>query len=425
MIAEIVSVGTELLMGQVVNTDAQFIARHLAPLGYQAFYQVTVGDNPTRLTGAVREALARADVVLFTGGLGPTDDDLTKETVAAALNIPLDPVPEEEARLRAYFTSIGREMTPNNLKQARFPRGGIILPNPNGTAPGCIMEAGGKAAILLPGPPRELYPMFTNHVLPYLERRSGVRLYSRELRFFGMGESELTYRIRDIISAQTNPTVAPYVKTGEVTLRITAQCRDEVEGKRLVAPMIEEIARRLGPVLYSTDGEPLPALCVRLLCERGETLAVAESCTGGQLASAIVDVPGCSACFLEGDVTYANDAKVRRLGVSPQTLATQGAVSAACAREMAEGMRTAAGATYALATTGIAGPDGGTPDKPVGLVYAALSAAGCTQVAELRLSGDRARVRTLAVLHALDLLRRQLLGLPAAQSIVLETNECS
>lgn len=415
MIAEIVSVGTELLMGQIVNTDAQFIASHLAPLGYQVFYQITVGDNPARLTSVVRDAIARADVVLFTGGLGPTDDDLTKETVADALGLEMAIVPEEEARLRAYFASRGHVMTPNNLKQARFPRNGAILPNPNGTAPGCIMEAGGKAAILMPGPPRELYPMFTNHVLPYLEARSGVRLYSRELRAFGTGESELTYRIRDIIAAQTNPTVAPYVKTGEVTLRVTAQCRDEAEGERLAAPMIDAICERLGPIVYSTHGEPLPALCVRLLREQERTLAIAESCTGGLLTSSIVDVPGCSACLIEGAVTYANDAKMRRLSVSAQTLDTDGAVSSRCAREMAEGLRSAAGANYALATTGIAGPDGGTPEKPVGLVYVALASADGTAVRELHLSGDRARIRALSTLHALDLLRRALLGLPQAQ----------
>ncbi len=414
MIAEIVSVGTELLMGQIVNTDAQFIASHLAPLGYRALYQVTVGDNPARLAGVVQSALARADVLLFTGGLGPTDDDLTKETVAQALGLDMAVVPGEEARLRAYFASRGKQMTPNNLKQARFPTGSIILPNPNGTAPGCIMEADGKAAILMPGPPRELYPMFRDHVLPYLEKRSGVRLHSRELRIFGMGESELTYRLRDLIAAQTNPTIAPYVKTSEVTLRVTAQCQDDAEGERLVAPVIDAILARLGSIVYSTNGESLPALCVRLLLRQGATLAVAESCTGGMLASSIVDIPGCSACFLEGAVTYANGAKVRRLGVSEGTLATDGAVSLACAQQMAEGLRAAAGTTYALATTGIAGPDGGTPEKPVGLVYVALAGPGRTEVRKLLLSGDRARIRTAATLHALDLLRRSLLGLTGA-----------
>lgn len=414
MIAEIVSVGTELLMGQIVNTDAQFIASHLAPLGYRALYQVTVGDNPARLAGVVQSALARADVLLFTGGLGPTDDDLTKETVAQALGLEMAVVPEEEARLRAYFARRGKEMTPNNLKQARFPAGSIILPNPNGTAPGCIMEAGGKTAILMPGPPRELYPMFRDHVLPYLEKRSGVRLHSRELRIFGMGESEVTYRLRDLIAAQTNPTIAPYVKTSEVTLRVTAQCQDDAEGERLVVPVIDTILARLGSIVYSTNGESLPALCVRLLLAQGATLAVAESCTGGMLASSIVDIPGCSACFVEGVVTYANGAKVRRLGVSEGTLATDGAVSLACAQQMAEGLRAAAGATYALATTGIAGPDGGTPEKPVGLVYVALAGPGRTEVRKLLLSGDRARIRTAATLHALDLLRRSLLGLTGA-----------
>lgn len=414
MIAEIVSVGTELLMGQIVNTDAQFIASHLAPLGYRALYQVTVGDNPARLAGVVQSALARADVLLFTGGLGPTDDDLTKETVAQALGLEMAVVPEEEARLRAYFASRGKEMTPNNLKQARFPTGSIILPNPNGTAPGCIMEADGKAAILMPGPPRELYPMFRDHVLPYLEKRSGVRLHSRELRIFGMGESEVTYRLRDLIAAQTNPTIAPYVKTSEVTLRVTAQCQDDAEGERLVVPVIDAILARLGSIVYSTNGESLPALCVRLLLTQGATLAVAESCTGGMLASSIVDIPGCSACFLEGAVTYANGAKVRRLGVSEGTLATDGAVSLACAQQMAEGLRAAAGTTYALATTGIAGPDGGTSEKPVGLVYVALAGPGRTEVRKLCLSGDRARIRTAATLHALDLLRRSLLGLTGA-----------
>lgn len=256
--------------------------------------------------------------------------------------------------------------------------------------------------------------MFRDHVLPYLEKRSGVRLHSRELRIFGMGESEVTYRLRDLIAAQTNPTIAPYVKTSEVTLRVTAQCQDDAEGERLVVPVIDAILARLGSIVYSTNGESLPALCVRLLLTQGATLAVAESCTGGMLASSIVDIPGCSACFLEGAVTYANGAKVRRLGVSEGTLATDGAVSLACAQQMAEGLRAATGATYALATTGIAGPDGGTPEKPVGLVYVALAGPGRTEVRKLCLSGDRARIRTAATLHALDLLRRSLLGLTGA-----------
>ena len=408
MIAEIVSVGTELLMGQVVNTDAQFIAQRLAPLGYQVFYHITVGDNVRRLTGVVHRAIERSDVVVFTGGLGPTDDDLTKETVAAALGLTCEPFPEEVERLKRFFAERGREMTPNNLKQACFPKGSVILPNPNGTAPGCIMRAEDKTAILLPGPPRELFPMFENHAMPYLEKMSHTSLYSRELRIFGMGESDVTYRLRDIIESQTNPTVAPYVKLCEVTLRVTAKCDAPEEGERLTAGMIETIRARLGDVVYSIDGESLPAVCARLLTERHETLSVAESCTGGLVAGSCVDIPGSSKFFLEGCVTYTNDAKMRRLGVSSETLARHGAVSEECAREMAEGMRKTSGADYAVSTTGIAGPDGGTPEKPVGTVYVALACASGTQVLKLQLHGDRERIRYTTMLNGFDLLRRHL-----------------
>ncbi len=408
MIAEIVSVGTELLMGQVVNTDAKYIAERLAPMGFQVFYHVTVGDNPGRLTKVIHESIARSDVVLFTGGLGPTDDDLTKETVAAALGLRCEPIPAEVERLTAFFAARGREMAPNNLKQACFPEGAHILPNPKGTAPGCIMEADGKIAVLLPGPPRELNPMVDDYVVPFLEKRSGAKLYSRELRIFGMGESDVTYQLRDIIENQTNPTIAPYVKTGEVTLRVTAQCASDAEGEALVAPMIEAVAARLGDFLYSTAGEALPALCARLLTEQNKTLAVAESCTGGMVTSALVDIPGCSAFLTEGLVTYAESAKTRLLGVSGDTLARHGAVSESCAREMAEGARRGAGADIGLATTGVAGPDGGTEETPVGTVYIALADASGTQVRKLNLFGDRARIRTSAALNALDLLRRAL-----------------
>ena len=410
MIAEIVSVGTELLMGQIVNTDAQFIAKHLAPLGLACRYQVTVGDNAGRLTEVVRTALSRADIVFFTGGLGPTDDDLTKETVAAALGLACVPFPEEVERLTRFFRDRGRVMTPNNLKQASFPESAILLPNPNGTAPGCILETGGKAAVLLPGPPRELYPMFTDHVLPYLERRCNTHLYSRELRIFGMGESMLTYELRDLIERQTNPTIAPYAKTGEVTLRLTASCETDAEGQRLLSPLIEEITRRVGDRLYSTEGKPLHQVCAELLAASGRSLAVAESCTGGMVTSSLVSVPGCSDFLIEGCVTYSNDAKMRRLGVSEETLRAHTAVSRQCALEMARGIRQSAGADYGLATTGIAGPGGGTGAQPVGLVYIAVADAAGAEAVELHLYGDRDRIRRTATLHALDLLRRKCLN---------------
>lgn len=408
MIAEIVSVGTELLMGQICNTDAQYIAQRLAPLGFSVYYHSTVGDNANRLAALVRQALERSDIVLFTGGLGPTDDDLTKETVAAALGLPLVPIPAEVEKLEQRFLSRGRSISPNNYKQASFPEKAIILDNPNGTAPGCIMEKDGKAAVLLPGPPRELNPMFDNYVMPYLESLSGVKLVSRELRVLGIGEADLTYQLRDIIENQMNPTLAPYVTAGEVTLRVTALAQSEAEGLALMRPMIDEIRLRLGERLYSETGEPLQALCARLFMERGKTLALAESCTGGMVAGALTDFPGSSKFLLEACVTYSNEAKMRRLGVQQDTLARYGAVSPECAIEMAEGMRKGSGADIALATTGIAGPDGATPDKPVGTVYVALSTAAGTEVHRFLQWGDRTRIRYATVLSACDILRKTL-----------------
>ncbi len=408
MIAELICVGTELLMGQILNTNAHFIAKELAPSGIDMYHQVVVGDNPKRLTEAVHTALSRADVVLLSGGLGPTDDDLTKETVAEALGKELVLYDSEWEKIVSYFNSKGRTVAPNNRKQAMFPRDAIILPNPNGTAPGCIMEAEGKAAILMPGPPRELRPMFLNHVLPWLLEKSGHRLYSRELRIFGMGESDVTYRLDDLIKNQTNPTIAPYAKTGEVTLRITARCRDDTEGTALVEPVIETIRAAIGDVVYDTNGRELAEVCHHALVAAGKTLAVAESCTGGRLADAFINYPGSSAYFIEGDVTYSNDAKMRRLGVRKETLDTFGAVSEECAREMAEGARRAANTDFALSTTGYAGPDGGEPDKPVGTVFVALASADGTVVKRLNLFGDRDRIRHTAMLNALDLLRRNI-----------------
>ena len=408
MIAELICVGTELLMGQILNTNAQYIARSLAPSGIDMYHQTVVGDNPKRLTEAVHIAFTRADAVIFSGGLGPTDDDLTKETVAAALGKELVLFPEEWDRITSYFAARGRIAAPNNRKQAMFPKDAIILPNPNGTAPGCVMEQDGKCAILLPGPPRELVPMFRDHVMPYLLKKSGHRLYSREVRIFGIGESEIAYRLDRLLKEQTNPTIAPYAKTGEVTLRVTARCQNDAEGEALVSPVLDAIKAELGDCVYDTDGRELAKVCHDALLKSGQTLAVSESCTGGRLADAFINYPGSSAYFMESAVTYSNDAKMRRLGVKRETLDTVGAVSEECAREMAEGVRRAAGTDFALSTTGYAGPDGGEPDKPVGTVFVALSCADGTTVKRLNLFGDRDRIRLSATLHALDLLRRKL-----------------
>ncbi len=408
MIAELICVGTELLMGQVTNTNAQFIAEQLAPSGIDLYYQTVVGDNPGRLKDMILTALDRSDRVILSGGLGPTDDDLTKETSAEALGFSLEMVPAEWDRIVAYFSRSGRIPTENNRKQAMFPRDSIILPNPNGTAPGCIMEQNGKALILLPGPPRELQPMFLNHVMPYLLKDTDHSLFSKEIRIFGMGESQVTAKLDDLIKHQSNPTIASYALTGELYLRVTARCSSREDGNGILQPVIDTIADRLGDVIYSMEGLSLPEVCHYALLRRNETIAVAESCTGGLLASAFVDLSGSSDYFVEGAVTYSNDAKMRRLGVSKVTLDTVGPVSEQCAKEMAEGLLERANTTYALATTGIAGPGGGTSDTPVGTVFVSLASRSETIVKRLSLSGDRNRIRHVAVLNILDILRRKL-----------------
>lgn len=406
MRAEILCVGTELLMGQVLNTNTRFLAQGLAPAGVDVYYQLVVGDNPQRLKEAVETSLGRSDILLLSGGLGPTEDDLTKETVAEAMGlVPLELYPEEWDKIVDYFAKTGRIPSPNNKKQAMFPKTGCtILPNPKGTAPGCILEKEGKAAILMPGPPRELIPMFENYVLPWLEARSDHKLYSRELRIFGMGEGQVEYTLLPLIDGQTNPTLATYAETGEVKLRITARCQTEEEGEAILAPYIEKVHALLGDIIYSDEGKTLPRVCHEKLIEQGKTLACAESCTGGLLSSAFVDLPGSSAYFVEGDVTYAESAKMASLGVKPETLEMYTAVSEQCAREMAEGIRRKARTDYALATTGYAGPDG----AEVGHVFVALASVSGTKVKELHLTGDRARIRRLTTLRALDMLRRQL-----------------
>lgn len=405
MTCELISVGTELLMGNILNTNAQYISQKLADIGINCFLQTTVGDNTARLEEAVHNALSRADLVILTGGLGPTCDDLTKETVSAAFEKELVLDDASLAYIKKRFAAMGKEMTPNNIKQAMFPRNCIILPNPNGTAPGCIVEDDKKAAILLPGPPNEMKPMFDASVMPYLEKRSGYKLYSRMIRIFGKGESSVEYELRDLMDGE-NPTVAPYALASEVKLRVTARCINEREGEKLVAPVISQIRERLGSVVYSDEGKELHEVCADLLLMNGKSIAVAESCTGGMLASKFVSIPGSSRWFLEGCVTYSNEAKLKRLNVSAKTLESVGAVSRQTALEMARGIMKTSGADIGLSTTGIAGPDGGTEEKPVGLVYIALVSGNKEEVRELHLAGDRNRIRNLACLHVLDLLRR-------------------
>lgn len=411
MKAEIMAVGTELLLGDILNTNAQFLAQELAALGIDVYYQTVVGDNPQRLKDTIFHAFSRVDLIITTGGLGPTEDDLTKETAAAYFGEKL--VLDERAlgRIRKYFDRTGRKMTENNIKQAMVPENhGTVLYNDNGTAPGIIMEKNGKIIVMLPGPPKETIPMFQNQVKPYLAQKQEYTFLSRILRVANVGESAMETKVKDLIDAQTNPTIAPYAKDGEAILRITAKAKDAAEADRLIEPVAAALRERLGDAVYAEGETNLQTVVAEQLLAKKMTLAVAESCTGGMIASQLVEFPGISAALQEACVTYSNEAKIRRLGVKAETLEKFGAVSEQTAREMAEGIAKTSGAAIGLATTGLAGPDGGTAEKPVGLVYIALHHNGKTIVEEHHFAGKRNVIRMRAANRALDLLRKMLLG---------------
>ncbi|HIS91852.1 MAG TPA: competence/damage-inducible protein A [Candidatus Alectryocaccomicrobium excrementavium] len=405
MIAEILSIGTELLMGQIANTDAQYISRRLAELGVNLYRHTTVGDNPARVKEALGEAIARADIVITTGGLGPTEDDLTKEMVAEFFGLPMEMHAPSLEALTERMNRLGREITPNNYKQAMMPRGAIVMPNLRGTAPGAIVESGQKAVAILPGPPHEMQDMFERQLAPYLHARTGVRIDSRFLHVCGIGESSLETLLLDLFHSE-NPTLALYCGAGEVQARLSARVGANEDSAPLLDPLEKEIRRRAGRAVYGEGRNlTLAAAVVNALRAAGKTVACAESLTGGMLASRLVDVPGASSVLGEAYVTYSNEAKMRLLGVSKDTLRQFGAVSAQCAREMAEGARRASGADFALSTTGIAGPDGGTPEKPVGLVYVGVASTSGCEVQELHLRGERDWIRELTCVNALNALR--------------------
>lgn len=410
MKAEIMAVGTELLLGDILNTNAQFLAQELASLGIEVYYQTVVGDNPKRLKDTIFHAFDRADLIITTGGLGPTEDDLTKETAAEYFGEKL--VLDERAlgRIKKYFDRTGRTMTQNNVKQAMVPENNCtVLYNDNGTAPGIIMEKNGKMIVMLPGPPKETIPMFRNQVKPYLAKKQEFTFVSRILRVAGVGESAMEDRVKDIIDAQTNPTIAPYAKDGEAILRITAKAKDEAEANKLIDPVAAALKERLGNAVYAEGETDMETVVAEMLLERKLTVAVAESCTGGMIASQLVEYPGISAALLEGCVTYSNDAKMRRLGVKAETLEKYTAVSEETAQEMAEGIARTSGADIGIATTGIAGPDGGSEEKPVGLVYIALFYKGKTEVQEHHFVGKRDKIRQRATYTALNWLRKAML----------------
>lgn len=411
MVAEVISVGTELLLGNIVNTNAQFLAEKCALLGLSLYNQVVVGDNKDRLAETIRTAIKRSDIVILTGGLGPTEDDLTKEVCAEVMGFPLEEDAHTRTRIEEYFkNSIYDEIPDNNWKQAVIPVGAKVLDNHNGTAPGLILEKFGKSAILLPGPPNELYPLFMNQVYPYLQNLQPEMILSQMVKICGHGESQVEDRILDLIDKQTNPTIATYAKTGEVHLRVTAKAASESDAKELIKPVVKEIKKRFGNAVYSVkEEETLEMAVVRLLEKYNLTVATAESCTGGMLASRLVNVPGVSEVFREGFITYSNKAKRKILDVNKATLRKYGAVSKETAKEMATGGVFATDADVCIAITGLAGPDGGSEEKPIGLVYIACYMKDKVAVEKYQFKGNRNKIREQSIVKALDLLRRAIL----------------
>ncbi len=410
MKAEIICVGTEILMGNIVNTNAAYISRGLAGLGVSCYYQSVVGDNDGRLAEVFNEAAKRADIVILSGGLGPTEDDLTKETVAKAMGRQL--IEDEKAwkQIKKFFEKRDIKYTDNNRKQALVPEGARVLYNKNGTAPGIIVEGEEVTAILLPGPPGELIPMWDDQVVPYIKEKSDVVFVSEMVKLCGVGESLVETELKDLIDAQSNPTIATYAKVGEVDIRVTASGTDEKAAHKLVKPVVKEIKKRFGSYIFTTDENvTLEAAVMQLLDENKLTLATAESLTGGMLTSRLINVPGASEVIKTGFVTYSNKSKRKYLGVKRSTLEKHGAVSEQCAKEMVKGCQTATKADAAISLTGIAGPDGGTDEKPVGLTYIGVSVLGKIKVKKFVFSGEREKIRESATATALTMLRHSLL----------------
>ena len=406
MNAEIIAVGTELLLGDILNTNAQFLSQQLSALGIDVYYQSVVGDNPQRMKQTIHQAIGRSDVVILSGGLGPTDDDLTKEIAAEYFELPLVFHPEIMEEISQYLK---RNVPEANRKQAFIPEGAKIIHNPYGTAPGVIIEKDNKTIVLLPGPPRELCPLFLEQVRPYLASKTDCTMVSKVVRLFGIGESVVGETIRDLME-NANPTVAPYAKDSEVTLRITAKAESEAEAEVLIQAMFEQVNGRLGKYIYSFGDKEMKQVLAELLLERKLTIAAAESCTAGMFCSMLAEVSGISEALKEGVVTYSNEAKEKYLGVSHETLAEFGAVSPETAREMAVGIRERSGADIGVSITGIAGPGGGTEEKPVGLVYVGVAMKDAVIVKDLHLFGTRQKIRYASVLYAMNEVRQRLLA---------------
>ena len=408
MNAEIISVGTELLLGNSTNTDARDVSRALAEIGVNVYWHTVVGDNPARLTECLYRARNRADLIVTTGGLGPTCDDLTKQTVARAFGRELYFDQEAMDAIAAWFGEQGRTFPDNNRAQAWLPEGSIVMANSCGTAPGCIFESEGVVVAMLPGPPRECNAMLKNELIPWLSRRSGQTIRSHMVRMFGIGESAMEEKLRDLMDG-ANPTVAPYAKLGECLVRVTAKGDTPQECDELIAPVVEEVCRRMGDTVYGIDSPDLEHRVLELLAEKNMTFASAESCTGGMVSQRITAIPGASNWFRGGVNVYTEDAKTILLGIKPSFIREHGVVSAAVAGKMARRVRKKLKADLGVGITGWAGPDG----EDVGLVYVALAAKGQCFVRRLQLGvhTDRERIRTVAAHNAFDMARRYLTGL--------------
>lgn len=408
---ELVAVGTELLLGQLTDTNTVFVAQSLASAGIDVYGTHTVGDNRTRIVGAMRAALERVDGVITTGGLGPTVDDLTKEAVADALGLDLELHEPSLRQMQDFFAHIGREMRENNRKQAYVPRGSLVLENPRGTAPGFVaFGSGGKFIACMPGVPREMRPMLTERLIPFLRERYTITdaIYTRVLHTVNVGESEIDHRIDDLFRAGENPKIAVLAHEGLCDVKIMAKAHSPEEAETLLAPVEAQVRERLAEFIFGADRTSLEGAIHALLQANGKTIAAAESCTGGRIAAALTAVPGSSRSFLGGVVAYDNAVKIAELGVSEGTLERFGAVSEATATEMASGARARLGTSYAIATTGIAGPDGGTAEKPVGLVWFATDAEGEVHTYHFNFRGDRDAVQRRATVMALGLVWRLL-----------------
>lgn len=410
--AELIAVGTELLLGNIANTDAQMISQGLSQLGINVYYHTVVGDNPQRVRQAVDIARGRADILITTGGLGPTCDDLTKVAVAQAFGKELVYHEPSAQRIRERFAQRGTPVTENNFQQAMVPEGCTVLDNDWGTAPGVAFQAGGTHVLMLPGPPRECAMMFRHRALPYLQKLSDGVIASRTVKTFGIGESAAEALLRDLMNALHNPTLAPYAKPTGTELRITAHAPTREEALRLIAPVEEQVKAILGDKVIGVDVDSLEEVCFALLKDRVLTVGTAESCTGGLLAKLLTDLPGSSAVFRGGVVSYTNGVKAGLLGVPQDLLDRYGAVSPQVAEAMARGAKAALGCDIALSTTGVAGPDADDRGNPIGLVYLGLAWGDQCRVTEFRAGPvERERVRRQAAQTALDLLRRHLTGL--------------